>query len=107
MVKTLEERRAQLKERIAKRAFVQAHQQQIISKHKKERTKGWLFDIRAILLDAESLENISALFWEKFGGKYPFQIGGIETAAIPLITALVTHIYQQGHVDASGFYMRK
>ncbi len=66
----------------------------------------WIFDFRAVLLDAKFLDAFTEVVWEKIESYYPFQIGGQETAAIPLITALVLKSKAKGKA-VSGFYMRK
>ncbi|MFA5998194.1 MAG: PQQ-binding-like beta-propeller repeat protein [Candidatus Paceibacterota bacterium] len=67
---------------------------------------GWIFDFKRILLRAEALDGISELFWEKCQAEYPFQIGGIETAAIPLVTAFTLKLREKGR-RANGFFIRK
>lgn len=49
----------------------------------------WLIDLRPVLLQREALTAVARLFWKCFEGSKPFQICGMETAAIPLLTALV------------------
>jgi len=66
----------------------------------------WLFDFRAILLQPEYLDLLAELFWEKFEHKYPFQVGGLEVAGIPLISAIVMKSVQKGK-PVNGFFIRK
>ena len=51
--------------------------------------QSWLIDLRPILLRREALASVARLSWERFGASEPFQLAGMETAAIPLLTALV------------------
>lgn len=69
----------------------------------------WVFDSKKVVLSPRMLFYVAGEFWEwyemKFG-RAPVQIGGMEVAAVPLITALVVAGAQKGF-DVSGFYMRK
>ena len=66
----------------------------------------WLFDLRRVLLRAEILDDIGEIFWEQFQEEEAFQVGGVEAAAIPLITAVV--LKSQGKAKmVNGFFMRK
>lgn len=98
-----------LKQALETRAFVRETESTPIEPLRDPRDAGrnWLFDIRAIALSAPILDDISHLFWDTFRDR-AIQIGGLETAAIPLITALVTSGARDfGRTDASGFYLRK
>ncbi len=66
----------------------------------------WIFDFRKIMLRGEMLETITALAWSEIKSLAPFQVGGMETASLPLITALVLKGRESGH-DINGFYIRK
>lgn len=72
----------------------------------KGRSQNWLIDLRPILLNAEYLDIICEHFWEKFEAKLPFQIGGMEVAAVPLVTALLISAHKRG-IKTSGFIIRK
>ncbi|WP_022972747.1 PQQ-binding-like beta-propeller repeat protein, partial [Xanthomonas maliensis] len=66
----------------------------------------WLFDLRRVFMHREALEQIAQAFWERNGAREPFQLGGLETAAIPLLTALMlTAPAHRGAVN--GFIIRK
>src|SRR5207249_3768446 len=58
--------------------------------------QGWLIDLRMTLLDGASLELIADLFWERFAGRLPFQVGGLEAGAIPLVVAIAMAGQQRG-----------
>ncbi|MFZ1075607.1 MAG: PQQ-binding-like beta-propeller repeat protein [Minisyncoccia bacterium] len=49
---------------------------------------------------------LSELFWERFATRLPFQVGGMESASIPLITAIVLKGKARG-TPVRGFYIRK
>ncbi len=66
----------------------------------------WVFDIRNVLFEAEVLQTIAELFWEKYHNEDNCQVGGMETSAIPLITAIVLEGIKRGK-KVSGFYVRK
>ena len=66
----------------------------------------WLIDLRPVLLDVEALNLITDLFWDEFESKLPFQIGGMEVAAVPLVTALLMRAEQRG-LKTNGFIIRK
>jgi outer membrane protein assembly factor BamB/orotate phosphoribosyltransferase len=70
------------------------------------RQSNWLLDFRRIFLNADDLNVLSELFWERFASRLPFQIGGMESASIPLITALVLKGKERG-TSVRGFYIRK
>lgn len=59
------------------------------------------FDFRGLFLQSEFQHKIATFFWQKFSvGEY--QVGGLESAAVPLVSALV-FASDQGQ----GFYIRK
>ena len=66
----------------------------------------WLLDLRPLFLQAEVLGQLSGLFWKIYGDWQKIQIGAIETAAIPLLAALL--IQCPGNRDkVHGFIVRK
>ena len=66
----------------------------------------WLIDMRPVFLDGEALEICARAFWTRFAERLPFQIGGLEMAAVPLITALVGEGWRRG-TPVNGFIVRK
>lgn len=62
----------------------------------------WYFDFRRVLFDRTFLEHIAEAFWESTPVQDPVQIGGLESASLPLIAACVL----KGE-KATGFYIRK
>lgn len=69
--------------------------------------KGSFFiDLKSVFFDPDSLDLISDIFWEKFEKEYPFQIGGQELAAVPLITALILK-GRQLQKNTNSFVIRK
>ena len=66
----------------------------------------WLFDFRRVLMDVEALQAIIKLFKKEFEKDLPFQIGGLEVAGIPLVTALILGLYKEDK-KINGFFVRK
>lgn len=67
---------------------------------------GWIFDFREIILNPDYLEVITHLLYEKIADRDNFQIGGLESAAIPLVTALTLKARAE-EKNVNGFYVRK
>lgn len=70
------------------------------------RSQKWLIDLRPILLNIEALDLITDLFWDQFEDQLPFQIGGMEVAAVPLVTAILMKAEQRG-LKTNAFVIRK
>ena len=66
----------------------------------------WLIDLRPILLDVKALDLITNLFWDEYESRLPFQVGGMEVAAVPLVTAILMKARER-NLDVSGFIIRK
>jgi outer membrane protein assembly factor BamB/orotate phosphoribosyltransferase len=49
----------------------------------------WLFDLRRVFMETSTLQAIAQEFWGRYASRGPFQLAGMETAAIPLLTALM------------------
>ena len=43
----------------------------------------WMFDLRPLLLDGRMVQVVAGLFWDRLQGLWPFQVAGIELAAVP------------------------
>src|SRR3989344_7702572 len=93
-----------LKAIIRTEVFITKDRERIVSQNAAE--SNWLFDFRRVLLKPDVLKAISDVFLEKFGKEFPLQIGGIEVAAIPLITGLVMGLDERGK-KVNGFFIRK
>lgn len=100
----MEEKITKLKNFIQKEGIVYGHQQKIIGLNGNE--EKWIFDLRNIFLKAEPLELIADIFWETLKDEYPFQVGGQEIAAIPLVSAIILKS-QKEEKPVSGFIIRK
>lgn len=66
----------------------------------------WIFDFRALLLQPYWLNRYAEIFWERYAPHYPFQVGGIETASIALMAAIVMKGAERG-TPVNGFFIRK
>ena len=66
----------------------------------------WIFDFRSVIFDPEVLSYIATRFWDLYASRYPFQVGGMESASIPLITAVVLEGTRR-NMPVHGFYIRK
>ncbi len=95
-----------LKDAIQKRAFIRDSVEKPVVSSDEHSYSPWLFDFREIMLDAEILDAYAEIFWERFGSHYPFQVGGLESAAIPLVSAILMKSAQRKK-PVNGFYIRK
>ncbi|MFA6078040.1 MAG: PQQ-binding-like beta-propeller repeat protein [Candidatus Paceibacterota bacterium] len=100
----MESSQLKLKEVIEKEVFITKKEARSVDQNGTE--TDWIFDFRKVLLGAEILNIVSELFWEKFKNEHPFQIGGIEVASIPLITAFVLKVREKNKIS-NGFFIRK
>lgn len=89
-----------LKKRIQEEGFFHTNDRVWLSSKGDQST--WTFDLKALLLDKNFLEATCTVFWSMYDRTKPIQICGLETASIPLITALVL----TGE-NANGIYIRK
>ncbi len=96
-----------LREAISSTVFVQAEKGAVIigSEPTGERNP-WIFDFRALLLQSKWLDRYAEIFWERYASNPPFQVGGIETAGIALVAAIVMKGEERG-TPVNGFYIRK
>jgi outer membrane protein assembly factor BamB/orotate phosphoribosyltransferase len=89
---------------IRQRAILRGDKQRLISP--KGGSNTWLIDLRRLFMDAKLLDAIADLFWEKCGDAMPFQVGGMESAAIPLLSAILMKSVARG-TPVNGFIVRK
>lgn len=92
---------------IVSRAHILAGEENILSTAGNLRTKGWIMDIRRLLLDPVALEDIAIIFESAWPASGHYQVGGLETAGIPLVTGIVVHLHQRSQASISGFFIRK
>lgn len=72
----------------------------------KGRFQSWLIDLRAIFMCPDTLAAIADEFWALHRDRGRFQVGGMETAAIPLLTAIILRAPEQ-HRGINAFLIRK
>ena len=97
--------RAMLHDLIVKEVFVTKETERIVNVPG-EADAHWLFDFRRIILRGNTLDAIAQLCLEKAVGETKMQVGGVETAAIPLIAAVVMKAKERG-ISMNGFFVRK
>ena len=66
----------------------------------------WLIDVRRLFLNADVLEAFAEIFCTHFAHRLPFQVGGMETSAIPFVTAILLKMSARG-TPINGFMIRK
>lgn len=92
---------------IARHALVQASDGAIIIASEQTGVREpWIFDFRALMLQPKWLDRFADLFWERYADKLPFQVGGMETAGIPLVAAIVMKSVAR-KTPVNGFFIRK
>ena len=67
---------------------------------------GWLVDLRPAFLDGPTLSKIADEFWVQYRDLLPFQVAGMEIAAIPLVAAIVVKGNELGFA-VNGIIIRK
>ena len=96
-----------LRSAIVERCVLYSDTHKIITLSGEEKLPGgWIIDFRNILLEPEPLSIIADLFWDIFEKEYPFQVGGQEVAAIPILSAIVQKSWLVNK-PVSGFIIRK
>lgn len=69
-------------------------------------SSSWIMDFRRVCLDPQFLDAYTDVFYERYHDCYPFQVGGMEVAAIPLVAAIVMKMRERGK-PINGFFIRK
>ncbi len=105
--KTSDDARRLLHEAIATCGIIRASDQRPIvrTEHTGQRDP-WLCDLRAVLLSGENLSAYATLFWDRYAAQYPFQVAGVETAGIPLVSAIAMEGARRG-TPIQALYLRK
>lgn len=89
---------------IRERAVLRGHTQRLLSPNGS--SNDWLIDLRRVFLDAKLLDAAAELFWQQCGHLLPFQVGGMESAAVPLVAAILMKSQARG-TPVNGFIVRK
>lgn len=95
-----------LREAIFQHVIVYPGEAKIVEPTGKESNESWLFDFRNILMRSEYMNLIADIFWQRYADLYPFQVGGQEVAAIPMICAIALKGEQLGK-PVNSFFVRK
>ena len=89
---------------ISERAILRSENQRLIGPRGNDNS--WLIDIRRIFMEAPLLNAVVDLFWDELADKLPFQVCGMEVAAIPLVAAILMRSASRG-TPVNGFIVRK
>jgi outer membrane protein assembly factor BamB/orotate phosphoribosyltransferase len=98
------ENKVELFDIIKKEVIVTSDKEKVVTK--KGFLAGYAFDFRRVFLNSTFLNLIAEIFWDEFEEEYPFYVGGQETAAIPLITAIMLKGVERGK-PIESFVIRK
>lgn len=93
-----------LRDTIESKCIFRAPHHRLVSSAGK--TLSWLIDLRPILLSPMGLDTLAELFWERYAAQLPFQVGGMEMAAVPLVAAILMAAARNGY-NVSGFVIHK
>ncbi|NPT40509.1 PQQ-binding-like beta-propeller repeat protein [Paraburkholderia sp. 1N] len=97
-------RQALLRDLIEAKCIFRAPQHRLVSSSGK--SLSWLIDLRPVLLSSEGLDTLAELFWARYANEQPFQVGGMEMAAVPLVAAILMSAAQKGY-NVNGFIIHK
>jgi outer membrane protein assembly factor BamB/orotate phosphoribosyltransferase len=89
---------------IHERGILRGNQQRLIAPD--GASNRWLIDIRRLLMEPRFLDAAAELFWEECDRFLPFQVGAIETAGIPLLSAILMKSASRG-TPVNGFVVKK
>jgi outer membrane protein assembly factor BamB len=82
------------------------HREDAKSISSRGRFQNWLIDLRSTFMSPDLLAAIADEFWSLNQDRPSFQVGGMETAAIPLLTAILLRA-PEPHRGINGFMIRK
>jgi outer membrane protein assembly factor BamB/orotate phosphoribosyltransferase len=89
---------------IRERAILHGENQRLISP--RGINNRWLIDLRRLFMDPKLLDAAAELFWRQCANLLPFQVGGVESAAVPLLSAILLKSLARG-APVNGFTIRK
>lgn len=98
------EKEQQLRDLIRSEAFITKDQRRMVTPNGDESI--WIFDFRRIFFTPKGLSLAADVFWDRFEKQLPFQVAGLEAAALPIVAAIVMRGLERGH-DVNGFFIRK
>ena len=100
----VQDARTYLKQIISQKVFIPRGKEYFVSPGGNR--PNWIFDFRKILLMPEVLRAVTDLFLKEFPDTSGLQIGGLEVAAIPLVTGMTMGLSERGR-GVNGFFIRK
>ena len=89
---------------IRERAILHGEAQRLLSPN--GNSNRWLIDMRRLFMDPKLLDTAAELFWQQCASYLPFQAGGMESAAIPFLSAILMKSQSRG-TPVNGFIIRK
>lgn len=98
------EKEARFRDLIASRVIVDASEARSVTPGGVD--SPWIFDFRRIFFTPEGLDLAADIFWDRFEDQYPFQVAGLEAAALPIVAAIVMRGLERGK-RVNGFFIRK
>ncbi len=99
-------KRSELFNLIKDKALCFSDETEEIIRHKDGTKCGWLFDMRRLFVTTKDLDLITEVFWDEMEEAWPFQVGGLEVGAIPLVAGILMKGKMRGY-DVNGFIVRK
>lgn len=66
----------------------------------------WLIDLRKLAMCSADLDLLAQVFWDRMTPHFPFQVGGLEVGAVPLVSAILMKGHALGK-SVNGFVVRK
>lgn len=69
-------------------------------------TNAWLIDMRRLLFRPDYLNYVAMLFLDMTATLGPFQVGGMELSAVPIVSAIMMKAAESGR-NINGFVVRK
>ncbi len=100
----IEQKKIILRKIIKERAVISSKEERMVTS--KGTSPDFVLDLRRIFLDSEAIDLIANIFWDIFEKEYPFYVGGQESGAIPLVTAIVQKGMERKK-PIKGFFIRK
>jgi outer membrane protein assembly factor BamB len=97
-------RQSLLRDLIESRCIFRAPEHRLVSPSGK--SLSWLIDLRPILLSPTGLDTLAELFWARYADQLPFQVGGMEMAAVPIVAAILMAAARNGY-HVNGFVIHK
>jgi outer membrane protein assembly factor BamB len=89
---------------ITSKSVIRSSEARILDPNGRRQT--WLIDLRTTFCDPLALQILASQFWACHADRLPFQVGGLELGAVPLIAAIQLEGLRRG-VAVNGFIIRR